>query len=98
MAKKSKDELKKSIDESIEDVDKKIQMLEDIEDSVEQKDVVDKSEFDNLTTKYNELENKYAELQTKYKDRFFNNEVTTQTSEVQDKGLQEINYVDIKEI
>lgn len=98
MAKKSKDELKKSIDESIEDVDKKIQMLEDIEDSVEQKDVVDKSEFDNLTTKYNELENKYTELQTKYKDRFFNNEVTTQTSEVQDKGLKEINYVDIKEI
>ena len=98
MAKKSKDELKKSIDESIEDVDKKIQMLEDIEDSVEQKDVVDKSEFDNLTTKYNELENKYTELQTKYKDRFFNNEVTTQTSDVQDKGLQEINYVDIKEI
>lgn len=98
MAKKSKDELKKSIDESIEDVDKKIQMLEDIEDSVEQKDVVDKSEFDNLTNKYNELENKYTELQTKYKDRFFNNEVTTQTSDVQDKGLQEINYVDIKEI
>ena len=94
----SKEELKKKIDEKIEDNDTKIELLEDIEDSVEQKDVVDKSEFDNLTNKYNELENKYTELQTKYKDRFFNNEVTTQTSDVQDKGLKEINYVDIKEI
>ena len=46
MARKSKDELKKSIDENIEDVDTKISMLEDIEDSVEAKDVVEKSEFE----------------------------------------------------
>ena len=101
MAKKSKDELKKSIDENIEDVDKKISMLEDIEDSVDAKDVVEKSEFDELTTKYNELETKYTELQTKYKDRFFSNDAISPdivSPVANDKGLKEINYVDIKEI
>lgn len=98
MAKKTKDELKKSIDETIEDVDKKIEMLEDIEDSMDT-NVIEKSKFDELESKFNDLNTKYTDLQTKYKERFFSNtsEVTTKTAP-EEKGLQEVNYIDIKEI
>ena len=100
MAKKTKEELKKTIDESIEDVDKKISMLEDIEDSVDQKDVIEKSKFDELESKYNELTSKYQDLQTKYHDRFFSGEpIAPDTQKPEDtEGLQEVNYIDIKEI
>jgi hypothetical protein len=100
MAKKTKEELKKSIDETIEDVDKKIAMLEDIEDSVDAKDSIEKSKYDELETKYNELTTKYQDLQTKYHDRFFSSNVVpeVQKSEPENDGLQEVNYIDIKEI
>lgn len=100
MAKKTKEELKKTIDESIEDVDKKLAMLEDIEDSVDQKDAIEKSKYDELETKYNELTTKYQDLQTKYHDRFFSGEpVAPDTQKPEDtEGLQEVNYIDIKEI
>ena len=100
MAKKTKEELKKTIDESIEDVDKKLAMLEDIEDSVDQKDVIEKSKFDELESKFNELTSKYQDLQTKYHDRFFSGEpIAPDTTKMEDtEGLQEVNYIDIKEI
>ena len=99
MAKKTKEELK-TIDESIEDVDKKLAMLEDIEDSVDQKDVIEKSKFDELESKYNDLTSKYQDLQTKYHDRFFSGEpIAPDTQKPEDtEGLQEVNYIDIKEI
>ena len=61
MAKLTKDELKSKIDEKIEDADLKIELLEDIEDSVEFDDVerVEKSELDDLQAKYDELYDKY---------------------------------------
>lgn len=99
MAKKTKEELKKIIDESVEDIDKKIQMLEDIEDSVDQKDTIEKSKFDELESKYSELETKYQDLQTKYHDRFFSGSDSVPETKVEpEEGLQDVNVIDIKEI
>lgn len=102
MAKKSKEELKKAIDESIEDVDKKITMLEDIEDSMDQTETIEKSKFDELESKFNDLSTKYSDLQNKYKERFFSNDAPENSIQGDNKtdsiGLQEVNYIDIKEI
>ena len=76
-------------------------MLEDIEDSVEEtKDnYVEKSVYNDLESKYTELENKYQDLQTKYKDRFFSPEkVEIQKNNINNSGLKEVEYIDIKEI
>ena len=60
------------LDENIEDIDKKISMLEDIEDSMESgEESIEKSKYDELESKYNELNSKFTDLQTKYKERFF---------------------------
>lgn len=104
MAKKSKEELKKTIDETIEDVDKKIAMLEDIEDSMDTSiETVEKSKYDDLESKFAELSTKYSDLQNKYKERFFSNDAPeivkpNQGDNIDTVGLQEVNYIDIKEI
>lgn len=61
MAKLTKEELKSKIDEKIEDSDLKLELLEDIEDSIESDDIerVDKAELDELKAKYDELYDKY---------------------------------------
>lgn len=98
--KKSKEEIKTTIDETIEDTDKKISLLEDIEDSMNgEKDVVEKSFYDDLESKYNELNSKYVDLQEKYKARFFSG---TSNENIQkttfDEGLKEVTYIDVNEI
>lgn len=99
--KKSKEEIKTTIDETIEDADKKISLLEDIEDSmnVEQKDVVEKSFYDDLESKYNELNSKYIDLQEKYKSRFFSGSSNENIQKPTfDEGLKEVTYIDVTEI
>ena len=61
MAKLTKEELKSKVDEKIEDADLKLELLEDIEDSIESDDIerVEKSELDELKAKYDELYDKY---------------------------------------
>lgn len=92
----TKDELKQKIDESIEDNDLKIGLLEDIEDSIENEEnsteMVEKSTFD-------ELQSKYEDLQNKYKERFFETKpVETKKESFINDGLQEKQYIDITEI
>lgn len=84
----SKDDLKKKLDERIEDEDLKIELLEDVEDSFEEvvEDTVERVE----KSMYDELETKYDELKTKYKERFFKTEDETVTEEKEDEtGLTE---------
>lgn len=84
----SKEDLKKKLDEKIEDEDLKIELLEDVEDSFEEvaEDTTEKVE----KTMYDELETKYDELKTKYKDRFLSSEeVKEETTEEKDEGLTE---------
>lgn len=84
----SKEELKRKIDEKIVDEEIKIELLEDIEDSV---DVVDNSE----------IETKYNELLKKYKERFLSNDNETETETETDENSEEYSeeeVIDIKEI
>lgn len=89
----SKEELKKRIDEVIEDDDLKISLLEDIEDSVdvsEEGEKVDKSAYD-------ELEAKYNELKEKYKDRFLKGEEKEEKEEDIEE-VKEEEVIDVQEI
>ena len=95
----SKEELKKKIDEVIEDEDIKIGLLEDIEDSVdvsEDTEKVDKIAYDEVVTKY-------EELKRKYKERFLKGDEKEEDAEEDkkeeiDEELEEEKIVDIKEI
>lgn len=96
MAKMSKEELKKKISESITDnEDLVIELLEDIEDSV---DVVDNSENDSLRAELEEAKNKVKEITQKYKERFLSNsdEEIEETEKIEEPEEKEI--IDIKEI
>ena len=96
MAKMSKEELKRKISESITDnEDLVIELLEDIEDSV---DVVDNSENESLRTELEEAKNKVKEITQKYKERFLSNsdEKIEETEKIEEPEEKEI--IDIKEI
>lgn len=68
----SKDELKQKIVEKITDEDTQIELLEDIEDSM---DVVDNSEeVETLKAENEDLKTKYDDIKTKYKNRFLGTE------------------------
>lgn len=83
----SKEELKKKIDEKISDDDLKIELLEDIEDSIDVSE--DETEKVEKTT-YDELETKYKDLQEKYKQRFLKgDEVATETEVVEKEEVEE---------
>lgn len=83
----SKEELKKKIDEMEIDDERKIELLEDVEDSFEV------SETDN--SELEEIKRKYEELKAKYRARFFDSD-----SDIEEKedDIEEKEVVDIKEI
>lgn len=89
----SKEELKQKFNELIKDNDIAIQLLEDIEDSMEVGEVD--------TAKIDELQKKFDDLQEKYKQRFLKGddkkEVENKKEEV-DEELEEKEVIDIKEI
>lgn len=86
----SKEELKKKIDEKISDEDLKIELLEDIEDSV---DIVDDTEKVEKTA-YDEVVAERDEIKRKYKERFLSGEEVKEDTE----ELKEEKVIDIKEI
>ena len=89
----SKDELKQKVNELVTDNDIAIQLLEDIEDSMEV------SEVD--TTKIDELQEKFDDLQEKYKQRFLKGDDKKEAEEKKDEvdeELEEKDVIDIKEI
>lgn len=83
----SKEELKQKINELVTDNDIAIQLLEDIEDSMEVGEVD--------TTKIDELQAKLDDLQEKYKQRFLKGD---DKKEDVDEELEEKEVIDIKEI
>ena len=93
----SKEELKKKIADVVEDEDTQISLLEDIEDSFVEPDESDKVD----KTDYDELESKYKDLQEKYKQRFLagddQKDVEDKKEDV-DEELEEKEVIDIKEI
>lgn len=89
----SKDELKQKVNELVTDNDIAIQLLEDIEDSMEVGEVD--------TAKIDDLQAKLDDLQEKYKQRFLKGddkkEAEDKKEEV-DEELEEKEVIDIKEI
>jgi len=90
--------LKKKIDEKIEDEDLKIELLEDIEDSVDiAEDETEKVE----KTAYDEVVAERDEIKRKYKERFLKVDETKEDEtkeDEEDEELTEEEIVDVKEI
>jgi hypothetical protein len=90
----SKEELKKKIDEKIPDEDLKIELLEDIEDSMEVEDTSEKVE----KTAYDEVVAERDEIKRKYKERFLNGSEESEEKEDDTEELKEEEVIDVKEI
>lgn len=89
----SKEELKQKVNELVTDNDIAIQLLEDIEDSMEV------GEID--TAKIDELQAKLYDLQEKYKQRFLKGDDKKDAEDKKeevDEELEEKEVIDIKEI
>lgn len=100
MAKLSKEELKAKINEFDISDDLKIELFEDIEDSM---DVADTTELDNAKA---ELEKALADLEdikTKYKERFLSKEKVEEIAKDEDiseveESTEEGEVIDVKDI
>lgn len=88
----SKDELIAKINEKVMDEDVKIELMEDITDSVE----AEGSSNEEDKQRIKELETKYKDLQEKYKERFLNSNTKEDKEEMIDN--EEEKTIDIKEI
>lgn len=85
----SKEDLKKKVNEMEIDDEKKIELLEDIEDSFEGQE--ENGELEELKTKY-------EELKEKYKARFFDGKAEDNKEEKKSEELEEVEEIDVKEI
>ena len=88
----SKEELKSKVNELVTDNEIAIQLLEDIEDSMEVGEVD--------TAKIDELQAKLDDLQEKYKQRFLKGDDKKEAEDKKevDEELEEKEVIDIKEI
>lgn len=88
----SKEDLKAKVNEIVTDNDIAIQLLEDIEDSMEVGEVD--------TAKIDELQAKLDDLQEKYKQRFLKGDDKKDVEDKKevDEELEEKEVIDIKEI
>lgn len=88
----SKEELKQKVNELVTDNEIAIQLLEDIEDSMEVGEVD--------TSKIDELQAKLDDLQEKYKQRFLKGDDKKDAEDKKevDEELEEKEVIDIKEI
>ncbi len=91
----SKDELIEKINEKVMDEDVKIELMEDITDSVETEGSTNEEDKQRIE----ELETKYKDLQEKYKERFLNSN-TKEDKEDKEEMIdnEEEKIIDIKEI
>ena len=90
----SKDDLIKKINEKVLDEDVKIELMEDVTDSLEAN--TDSSTGD--SQRIEELETKYKNLQEKYKERFLKGSEEPKETEKDDDELEEKEVIDVKEI
>lgn len=90
----SKEEFKKKIDEKISDEDLKIELLEDIEDSMEVSDDSEKVE----KSAYDEVVAERDEIKRKYKERFFEGTEEKEEEKEDSEELKEEEVIDVKEI
>lgn len=81
--KKSKEELKQTIVDMVQDEDLQIALLEDIEDSMDVEPEVDNTELEEYKTKY-------EELKSKYKERFLKGDESKETKEETKEEVEEL--------
>ena len=101
MAKLSKDELLKKIDESSMSDDEKISFMEDISDSIE----VDNSELESAKADLESARTELELLKTKYKERFLSNEEIAKVEDKIEDAIEEVDpevkeeeVIDVKDI
>lgn len=90
----SKDELIAKINEKVMDEDVKIELMEDITDSVETEGSTNEEDKQRIE----ELEIKYKDLQEKYKERFLNSNTKEDKNKEEMIDNEEEKTIDIKEI
>ena len=101
MAKLSKEELLKKIDESSMTDDEKISFMEDISDSIE----VDNSELETAKADLESARTELELLKSKYKERFLSNEEIAKVEDKVEDAIEEIDpelkeeeVIDVKDI
>ncbi len=90
----SKDELIAKINEKVMDEDVKIELMEDITDSVETEGSTNEEDKQRIK----EIETKYKDLQEKYKERFLNSNTKEDKNKEEMIDNEEEKTIDIKEI
>lgn len=98
----SKEDFKKKIDTLEISDDKKIEILEDIEDSWtedvnEEYKATYEAEKKEMEASIARLEAEAAELKSKYKERFFNTETVDNKDDISE-DIEEKKIIDVKEI
>lgn len=99
----SKENFKKKIDELEISEDKKIEILEDIEDSWTE-DVNEEykaryeAEKKEMEASIARLEAETANLKAKYKERFFNSDSVENKEDITEEDIEEKKIIDVKEI
>lgn len=98
----SKEDFKKKIDTLEISDDKKIEILEDIEDSWtedvnEEYKATYEAEKKEMKASIARLEAEAAELKAKYKERFFNTEIVENKDDISE-DIEEKKIIDVKEI
>lgn len=98
----SKEDFKKKIDTLEISDDKKIEILEDIEDSWtddvnEEYKARYEAEKKEMEASIASLESEIANLKAKYKERFFNNEVVENKEDIAE-DIEDKKIIDVKEI
>lgn len=99
----SKEELKKKIDEKIEDEDLKIELLEDIEDSFNDEAIKEyearfEAEKADLEAQIANEKAFIMDLKARYKERFLKGEEVKEDEKEDDEDLKEEEIIDVKEI
>lgn len=99
MAEISKKDLKKKVDELDISEDNKIELFEDIDDSIKEdtEEKVLKSEYDAVILERDNIKKELEDVKRKYKERFLSGE-EVKALNTEDEEIKEEKYIDVKEI
>lgn len=93
----SKKDLMQRVSDLVEDDEKKVAILEDLEDSILEEGSIDEVEKETLRKEKEDLEWKYQDLLTRYKERFLQGKDSEEKEDIKDE-LEEKEVIDIREI
>ena len=99
MAEISKKDLKEKVDKLDISEDNKIELFEDIDDSIkeETEEKVLKSEYDAVVLERDNIKKELEDVKRKYKERFLSGE-EVKALNTEDEDLKEEKIIDVKEI